>query len=350
MDSTLKLSDREVLEQARMGLQGHMRLRAEGYKCTTQSLLDVLLGVAAGRSTIEAICNDLAHTPDPDTFRQYLNDQLTVERLQDLEDDLNDALVAQVPSRVWCDPQDIAIDFHDRSYYGKTNQEDGLWVRGKAKEGTTRFYRVATAYVMLNGLRVTLAIHFFLPEDSTPGVLQALLGLIRNVDLKVKCLFLDKGFAGVETMTYLASSGQPALIACPIRGRTGGTRALCRGNKSYGTTHTFKGQNGNSFTADLAVCRVYTTAKRTSRLQRRAEWLVFILIHLDLSPKQARRHYRRRFGVETSYRCAGCVRGWTTSPNPAYRFLLMGLGFFLVNTWLRLRWHFTQISGMRLTV
>ena len=47
-----------------------MQLRAEGYKCTTQSLLDVLLGVAAGRSTIEAICNDLAHTPDPDTFSQ----------------------------------------------------------------------------------------------------------------------------------------------------------------------------------------------------------------------------------------------------------------------------------------
>ena len=61
-----------------------------------------------------------------------------VERLQDLEDDLNHALVAQVPSRVWCDPQDTASDFRGRSYYGKTNQEDGLWVWGKAKEGTTR--------------------------------------------------------------------------------------------------------------------------------------------------------------------------------------------------------------------
>ena len=67
------------------------------------------------------------------------------------------------------------------------------------------------------------------------------------------------------------------------------------------------------------------------------------MINLDLSPRQARRTYRRRFGVETSYRCAGQVRGWTTSRNPAYRFLLIGLSFFLLNVWLRLRWLFTQV-------
>ena len=35
-------------------------------------------------------------------------------------------------------------------------------------------------------------------------------------------------------------SGTPALLACTIRGRTGSTRALCRGKKSYRTTHTFR--------------------------------------------------------------------------------------------------------------
>ena len=211
------------------------------------------------------------------------------------------------------------------------------------KAGSTRFHRVATAYVIMDGLRVTLAIRFFLPEDSVIGALKVLLDRVKKMPLRIKCLFLDKGFASVEVMTYLNASGLSALIACPIRGRTGGTRALCQGNKSYRTTHAFRGQKGTSFTADLAVCRVFTTAKRTGRLRRRAQWLIFVLIHLDLSPHQARRRYRRRFGVETSYRCAGCVRGWTTSPNPAYRFLLIGLSFFLVNVWLYLRWQFTQL-------
>ena len=51
----------------------------------------------------------------------------------------------------------------------------------------------------------------------------------------------------------------------------------------------------------------------------------------------------RRFGVESSYRCAGQVRGWTTSPNPVIRFLLIALSFFLLNLWVKLRWLYAQI-------
>lgn len=341
-DDTLKLTDQEVLEYARTGLEEHLPLEAEGCRCTTADLLDVLLGVAVSRDTIESICADWLDMVDSETIRGYLNEQLTVEGLPELERRLNRALAAEIPDRVWRHERDIAMDLHDRPYYGKIPQEEGLWVRGKAKDGTTRFYRVATAYVMLEGLRVTLAILFFLPGDSTVGVLEALLRRVKRLGIGVNRLFLDKGFASIEVMEHLTLCEQPALIACPIRVETGGTRALCQGNKSYRTTHTFK-NSSKSFTAELAVCRAFTTARRTKRMKRRATWLVFILIHLDLSPRQVRRRYRRRFGIETSYRCAGRVRGWTTSRNPAYRFLLIGLSFFLLNVWLHLRWLFTQV-------
>ena len=39
---------------------------------------------------------------------------------------------------------EIAIDFHDQSYYGKLEQSEGLWVGAEAKNGTTKVYRVAT--------------------------------------------------------------------------------------------------------------------------------------------------------------------------------------------------------------
>ena len=90
------------------------------------------------------------------------------------------------------------------------------------------------------------------------------------------------------------------------------------------------------------MCRVFTTATRTKRMKRHADWMIFILIHLDWSPRQARRQYRRRFGIELSYRCAGQVRGWTTWANPAYRFVLIAVSFFLLNVWIHLRWLFTQ--------
>ena len=91
------------------------------------------------------------------------------------------------------------------------------------------------------------------------------------------------------------------------------------------------------------MCRTVTSAKRTQRMERRATWLLFILLNLALPPKPVRRLYRKRFGVESSYRCAGQVRGWTTSRNAAYRFVLMGLSFIVLNEWVLLRWCFTQV-------
>jgi hypothetical protein len=340
---TPELTEPEVLQHAYDTLYEHLPLHAEGYTCTTADLLKVLLGVAVNRGTIESVCADLVGLPDPQTIRGYLNEQLCVEDLPELERCLNAALATAVPPQVRRQPQEVAIDYHDRPYYGKAPQAEGLWVRGQATDGTTRFYRIATAYVVLNGLRVTLAIRFVLPQDDTVTVLDTLLTQGKAQGMRVAGLLLDKGVASIAAMAYLTGQHQPALIACTARGTTGGTRALCQGRQSYRTTHPFRGAPGREFTAAVAVCRVFTTARRTQRLARRAEWLLFILIHLDLSPRYARQLYRGRFGIEPSYRCAGRVRGWTTANNPAYRFVLIALAFLLLNVWVHLRWIFTQV-------
>jgi hypothetical protein len=341
---TPELSAQEVLHHAQALLEEKLPLQAEGYKCTTDDLFKVLLGVAATKSTVEAVCAELVGTPDPQTIRGYFNEHLRVEELPALEQQLNAALAAEVPSPVRRQSQEVAIDYHDRPYYGKGEQEQELWVRGKAKDGTTRFYRVATAYLILNGLRVTLALHFVRPDDDTVSVVDHLLTRVHVQGIGISCLLLDKGFESIAVMDYLTRQGQAALIACPIRGTTGGTRALCQGRKSYATVHTFKDQHGQEFTATVLVCRVFTTARRTGRLHRQAEWLLFIELGLTLSPRYARHVYGRRFGIETSYRCEGQVRGWTTAKNPAYRFVLLALAFVLLNVWILLRWRFTQVA------
>jgi hypothetical protein len=341
-NDTLKLTDQEVLHRAHTVLGEHLPVQADGYTCTTGDLLDVLLGVAANRGTIEAVCADLVGAPDAETIRGYFKDQLRVEDLPELEQRLNRALSDEIPPRVWRQARDVAIDFHDRPYYGKKSQATGLWVRGQARDGTTRFYRVITAYVMLNYMRVTLGVRFVLPGEDIVDILQDVLQRVKRLEIQIERLFLDKGFAGIAVQKYLTRCGQPALIACPIRGTTRGTRALCQGSQSYLTAYTFTSGH-RQWTAQLAVCRAFTTARRTKRMKRRATWLIYILIHLDLSPRQTRRLYRRRFGIESSYRCAGQVRGWTTSPNPAYRFVLLALSFVLLNVWMHLRWLFTQV-------
>src|SRR4051794_3794437 len=130
---TPNLTDRLILLQARSRLHRHLPLHAQGTVCSTQDLLHVLLGVCVNQTTIEAICADLLTTPDPQTIRNYLNAQVQVHDLPNLLDCINAALTHNLPAWLLAAPRDVAIDFHDRPYYGKLSQEEGLWVRGRAK-------------------------------------------------------------------------------------------------------------------------------------------------------------------------------------------------------------------------
>jgi putative transposase len=263
-------------------LEIFLPLEADGYCVRSETLYDILIGIADNRGTAESVCAELAGAPDPETIRRYFREQFTVEQAPDLQQSINDGLAANWPKKLRRGgPVEVAFDFHNRPYYGKQKQEEGLWARGEAKDGTTRFYRVATAYAILHSQRVTLAIRFVLPGDQTVEVVRDLRQRLLLRALRIGALYLDKGFSGVPALKYLRRSKQPSLIACPIRGKKGGTRALCQGRRSYRTSYAFNEGKEEEFRAQLAVCRVFTTSRRTKRGKRRAEWLLFIMIALD---------------------------------------------------------------------
>ena len=342
--ATLKLTDRDTRDAAVERLATYLPLEVDGYACTTEMVLDVLIKAATTRQTIESTCNDLEGVVDGETVRSHLNEQIQIDGLQELERRVNQALVPELPRRLWKPPLHIAIDLHDEPFYGHTPELIGFTCGGPAKKGTTRFFRMATAYVIFKDMRVTLAVLFVHPDDPIPELVAALLRRLRILGLRIRRLYFDKGFCTTPVLRYVEKSGWPAILACPIRGKKGGTRGLCHGRASYHTTHTFKSQKYGAYTAPVTIVRTYTSHKRSKRKGRQARWLVFVVLNCTLTPKGVRKCYRRRFGVETSYRCMRQVRAWTTSRNAALRFLLMGLGFILVNLWLELRWRFCQVK------
>ncbi|GAB5494856.1 MAG: hypothetical protein Phog2KO_50710 [Phototrophicaceae bacterium] len=58
-----------------------------------------------------------------------------------------------------------------------------------------------------------------------------------------------------------------------------------------------------------------------------------------------KRAYRRRFGIECSYRQLRRLRIITNSRNPAFRFFVLGFGLLLVTIWAHLRWLFCRVKG-----
>ena len=78
----LTLTDEKVLTEAQAILSEHIELEANGYKCSSDDLYRVLLGVAANRGTLDAVCADLVGTPDPQTIRDSVDPNFMLKERQ----------------------------------------------------------------------------------------------------------------------------------------------------------------------------------------------------------------------------------------------------------------------------
>lgn len=340
----IRLTDQHTLHDTMTVLRRHIPLTADGYRCQTDDLWRILVGAAARRTTIEALCADLRTAPHATTVRGYLTAQLSAQAIPDLEQEWNDALATTIPDWLYARPQAGAGDFHDEPYYGRcaaTDPDTWVW-RGEAQAGTTYFYRCATAYVMQRDVRLTLAVVFVKPGDDKVTLLERLLTWVRKVGVRIRCLFADKGFCAIPVLRWLQEQRIPAIIAAPIRGKQGGTRALCQGRASYHTQHTFRSAEHGELTVPVVVVR---TAHRRRSGQRVGAWVLYVCLRQSDPPRRIRQRYRRRFGIESSSRLMEQVRARTTSPNAALRFVLMGLALLLINIWIRLHWQFLRLPG-----
>jgi hypothetical protein len=341
---SIRLTDQQTLHDTMMVGRQHIPLTATGYRCQTTDLWRLLLAAAARRTTIEAACADLPGAPDSNTVRGYLTDQLPPAGIPALEQQWNGLLRSLIPDWLRHRPQDVALDFHDEPYYGREQPGDpDNWVcRGEARAGTTRFYRCATAYLMLRDVRLTLAVVFVKPTMDKVAVVKRLLSALRAAEITIKCLYADKGFCCIPVLRYLSRRPIAAILAMPIRGKQAGTRALCCGRTSYRTTYTLQSTEHGSLTVPVAVVRTYQR-RRSGKQQVR--WLVYVCLRVGGPLVRIRRRYRRRFGIESGYRLMEQVRARTTSPQPGLRFLLMGVALLIVTMWIRLHWLFLRLPG-----
>lgn len=332
------VSAKELRAKVQEISQKHLPFAADGYQCTTAMVYDVLVKAATEGISIEAACHELDNVVDGNTIRSVLNQQLEIEQIREHEEQINEALAFALPRQIKHQGLEGAIDLHDEPFYGQDEELRTVVCRGKAKQGTTRFMRTASAYVVYHQLRLTLAVTFVLPTDSILDVVKRLCQRLQALHLQLDVIYFDKGFCSGEVIRYLQQEQQPAVLACTIRGKDGGTRQLCQGRKSYRTTYTFT----DGTATEVAVIATLPPGKDS---KRRRKWLLFVVVNLNWSAPVIYRRYRRRFGIECSYRIGREARIKTTSRNPMMRFFAFGFALLLVTIWAVLRWFIARIPG-----
>ncbi len=304
-----------------------------------QDVWDVLVAAAVERITIETACNLLEEAPSPNTVRaivrKMLGDDTALERL---EKQVNELLVARLPKKLMKRARPVAIDVTDIPYHGQHEEDDEHIRRSRAKHGTTHFHCYGTLYVLKEHKRYTLAITLVRRSDKMFDVTQRLVERGKALGLKPRRLYLDRGFDNNGVVAYLKQQPFPSIIALTIRGKEGGTRALLTGRHSYQTTYTRSSSQYGEQTFDVVVVCKYSKGRYG---RQGAYHFAYITIgQVKMDPLQVFEVYRRRFGIETSYRLMNTMRARTTSDSITLRLFYIALALLLLNLWSYIKWHF----------
>jgi len=332
---------REVHQWALSRLTAHLRLPDFSPRCPAETVLSVVLLAAARLCSIFAAAGRLLAVPSAETIRRALAAALPDR--EELERRLNRALTADLPRSLIGTRQPLACDLTLRPYHGRPFARADEVYRSKAKSGTSHFHAYATAYLVCRGRRFTLALTWVRRGEPLADVLWRLLRQARRVGVRPRYLLLDRGFCSVDVIRYLQAGRYPFVMPLPLRGRRadhpagpGGSRVFATARRSGWGEYTLTNARGRRATVRVAVkCR----NRRGERGRHGRERLVYALWGLAPSSVDwVRQAYRRRFGIETSYRQMNQAKVTTCTRNPLVRLFLVGVALILRNVWVWLHW------------
>jgi putative transposase len=338
----------EVHGYANHWLSAALKLEYEGTKCTGGTLMQVLLIAAARVVSVFAACRDLADAPCNQTISNAL--RASLPEMQELERRLNRALATKLPKALSRKARIIAIDLTLIPYHGGPLVDEKEIYRSSPKSGTTHFHAYASAVVVHKGHRYTLALTHVERGETMKQVVQRLVAVIRKRSVKIKFLLLDKGFFGVEVISYLKRAGLGFIIPAVPRGRkpqgrkpATGLRALLKKPHGY-YAHTMNSPHGGKRRSTaVTICVASKSFRHKKTNQRRQKKLLYAVWKVRLSPQEIRETYRKRFGIETSYRQMNEARIRTCTKDPRQRLLFVGIALVLRNVWVWL--HFQLAKG-----
>ena len=338
----------EVHGYASHWLGSALQFEYEGTKCTTSTLLQVLLLAASRMVSIFAACRDLADAPTDQTIRNAL--AATLPEIAELERRLNRSLATDLPKALFRKSRRVAIDLVLIPYHGQPLHDEKEIYRSQPKSGTSHFHAYATAAVVHKGHRYTLALTRVEYGEKMKDVVQRLLVIVRQRGVKVRFLLLDKGFFSVEVISYLKRAQLAFIIPAIVRGRkpkgrqkATGLRALRKKNNGY-YRHTLNGKVGDKQRSTrVTICVASKSYQHKKTGKRRCKKLLYVVWKVRLTPRDIRETYRKRFGIETSYRQMHEARIKTCTRDPRLRLLFVGIALVLRNVWVWL--HFKLDKG-----
>jgi putative transposase len=326
-----------VLDAFIVIVRPHLPLDLQNTRITAEDILAVLGYASVHCTSIDAACDELKDAPSANRLREVLTEALA-DRPQ-VQRALNTILRAQLPASLKKGKRayDVAADLTLIPYHGDCYEDEQEILRSQAKSGTTHFHGYATVSIVHDHQRYVVAVRFVEKGENLKDIVAWLLTRLKTLGIRLKRAYFDKGFCSVPVLKTLQRRHLSFILPIPVRGKSGGIRKLF-GGASCRTTYTFKSPTHGELEVEAVVVQKYSKGRYK---RKGARWFAYAVSGLpkSIEPHQVFEMYRRRFGIESSYRQMNQVRARTTSRNPALRLLLVGLAFVLFNLYIAWRQH-----------
>ena len=315
------LTDYQTLKEVVDCLQKNISIKTQS-DCQQSHLFNILVGAASLGDSIENTTSSLQKSWSGRNVRYHLN---KITNFPKLETEINQALISKLPRRIKKRKHKIAIDLNLIPYYGQCREKEEDYIyRGQAKDGTCSFFAYATIYIIAKNKRLTIAIIAVKKSHTSVAIISYLLEKINSLNLKIKTLYLDRGFYSSAVIRWLIALDIPFIMPAIRNGKTGGINQYLTGGKSYKTTHTMNKGKDNEVTFPLWIVCKYLKGKRG---KFGIEYLPYVVYKVKPGLDYIYQDYRARFGIETSYRLKNICRIRTTTKNPIIRLLYVGISF-----------------------
>lgn len=336
----------QVMDALMDTIRPYLSMNLQHTRIAPETVLQVLAYASVNCLTLESSCARLEQAPSGNRLREVLLPALP--ELSELQRRLNTILRRQLPKVLLAGRRDyeIALDLTQVPYHGQPYADPDELMRGPAKAGTTHFHGYLTVSLVHTERRHVLAVLFVKQHDTMGDLVRRALTLVKRLKIRIRRVLLDAGFCAVQVFQALDRRHLSYIIPLKVRGKSGGVRKLLVGRRSYHTTYTLHspraGPSGAYTVEAVVVVRYSPRHYRRRGVRRFAFGVAGLTLPSTAACRAVFQWYRRRFGIESSYRQMHQVRARTTSRHPGLRLLLIGLALILVNLYLRLRAHVAE--------
>jgi len=239
----------------------------------------------ADGTSINHICKTTDDSPHANTVRGHLTDQFDLDAVEQVG---NTLLQRDVLETLQDRPVEVGDDLHLDPYYGDEDGTEGLYL-SEAKVGTTAFHAYATLQARVRNKRYTLAVRRLEAGGTTSELLATFLRLLDGLDLRVKAVYLDRGFYNSDCLLLLYAHNYAYVMPIVKWGET------IQDELSRGWSRVIEHELAGRVTFPVFIDCVYQQGRYDEHGVARHGYTADAPF-ID-TPRDARNHYSKRFGA-----------------------------------------------------